>query len=129
MCAGLFREAEIRIKEQATKRPAICGTSYKRIDILLVDDRIAVSCKYQRTHGSVEEKLWGEIVQLQHLVASHDDFRRALLILGGPGFKFTDYWCSNQRLRWIPTAIDVSVRRFEDLELKRQQLKLPNVQG
>lgn len=48
--------------------------------------RALVSCKYQETGGTAEEKIPYEVIKLIHTMESDRRYRRAWLVLGGVGF-------------------------------------------
>lgn len=58
-------------------------------DIWKADDenkRALLSCKYQETSGTAEEKIPYEVIKLIHTMESDLRYRRAWLVLGGVGF-------------------------------------------
>ena len=120
-CAARFRELGYSVKKQVVRIPSVYGTGHKHIDILVVDIGLAVSCKWQKSSGSAEEKLWGELVHLQHLVNNNDDLKMAWILLGGDGFTQVDYWRKREWLRWV-MAFDVSVYRLNEIPLPKRMI-------
>lgn len=108
--------AGYRTRRQVEFIPSIYGVGKKRIDILVIDPGIIVSCKNQESYGSAEEKLWGEIVQLQHICDIQDAVKEAWLILGGSGMRHTFYWLSRDWMEWV-RAPRVKVYHLETWDL------------
>lgn len=107
-----LRQHGYKLTRQRVMIPSIYGDGHKRIDIHIFDPGIAISCKNQEERGSVEDKLWGEIIQLQHLCDRQEVVNHAWIILGGTGMKHIDYWVSRDWKDWI-NAPDVKVFHFD----------------
>ena len=108
-------------KRQVEYIPSIYGTGLKKVDLLIADPGIVISCKNQTSQGSVEEKLWGEIVQLQHICEVQAGVKQAWLILGGNGMAHVPYWVSRDWMKWIKGA-DIRVHHFDHWHLDRRLL-------
>jgi hypothetical protein len=72
-------------------------------DILNPDKRGLISCKYQGTSGTAEEKIAYEVIKLLHAMKVDSRYEKSWIIIGGEG------WSSGMRAfikvhlrEWIP---------------------------
>lgn len=78
------------------------------IDWELVDEadpavRGLVSCKFQASAGTVEEKLAYEVIKLLHTMGEDPRYRRAWLVLGGQGWsKGMLAFMRDEMPKWVP---------------------------
>ena len=65
-------------------------------DIVLNGNEL-ISLKYQRVHGTAEEKIPFEFMKLQHAIDDHD-YKSATIVLAGPdkAWKWKDYYLSEE---------------------------------
>ena len=116
-----LRDHGYEVTRERVMIPSIYGDGHKRIDIHIFDPGIAVSCKNQRVDGSTEEKMWGEIIQLQHICDNQEVVKAAWIILGGTAMKHTEYWISRDWKDYIE-APDVRVFHFDSWPLEPRLL-------
>lgn len=88
------------------------GGGRHRVDweIFKIDDpsqRGLISCKFQATSGTAEEKIAYEVIKLLHAMETDKRYRRSWIIMGGEG------WSQGMRLFtkkdlsfWIPAMKD-----------------------
>lgn len=62
-----------------------------------------ISCKFQKTSGTAEEKIAYEVIKLLHAMKSDIRFKKSWIIMGGDGWsagirEFTN----NHLIEWIP---------------------------
>jgi hypothetical protein len=84
------------------------GGGKHRIDWELVQNsnssiRGLISCKFQRTSGTAEEKIAYEVIKLLHAMDQDTRFKKSWIIMGGDG------WSSGMRqfvrielVKWLP---------------------------
>jgi hypothetical protein len=70
--------------------------SKHRVDILL-EPKTLLSLKYQRVHGTAEEKIPFEVMKLQHAIDDYD-YDSAIIVLAGPNsaWKWKQYYLSEE---------------------------------
>lgn len=107
-----LRQSGYPVTRQRVMIPSIYGDGHKRVDIHVFDPGIAISCRNQEERGSVEDKLWGELIQLQHLCDNQEVVNEAWLVLGGTGMKHIPFWMSKDWKDYI-SAPDVKVFHFD----------------
>lgn len=83
-----------------------------RADFVVGTNRgeVIVSCKYQGSKGTAEEKLAFEVVKLAYTLNNHPHYRQAYLVLGGDGWdERTLKFARNELLAYIRGADKVVV--------------------
>lgn len=91
-----------------------CGGGVHKVDAVATKngERILISLKWQQTGGTAEQKVPFEIMCLADAVrANHAD--RALLVLGGDGWKLRDYFTSGALSEHLVHASLVRVLTLE----------------
>ena len=85
--------------------------------------RILVSLKWQQVPGTAEQKVPFEILSLIEAMAG-GGFARAYVVLGGPGWKFKEFYLSGRLREYIPRASSVEVATLDDFVGRANQGKL-----
>ena len=69
------------------------------------DRRGLVSCKYQGTSGTAEEKIAYEVIKLLHAMDMNPIYKHAWLVMGGTGWSpGMIEFVKNHLFEWIPSA-------------------------
>ncbi len=93
------------------------GVSKHRIDTHVEDTegRIhLVSLKWQQVQGTAEQKIPFEIICLADLLMRDETFYKAYLVLGGPGWRYKEFYLSGGLRPYIANADMVAVVSLED---------------
>jgi hypothetical protein len=76
-------------------------------DITNPEKRGLISCKYQGTSGTAEEKIAYEVIKLLHAMKVDSRYRKSWIIIGGEGWSVGMREFINVHLReWIPAMQD-----------------------
>lgn len=84
------------------------GGGRHRVDweLLKISDpsrRGLISCKFQATSGTAEEKIAYEVIKLLHTMQSDKRYRRAWIIMGGEGWsQGMRQFTTKELVYWIP---------------------------
>ena len=84
------------------------GGSSHRVDWELIsnesdDVRGLVSCKYQGTSGTAEEKIVYEVIKLLHTMKIDSRYKHAWIALGGEGWsEHIKQFIKNELVAWVP---------------------------
>lgn len=91
-----------------------CGGGVHKVDAIVEKDgqKILVSLKWQQTGGTAEQKVPFEVMCLADAVTSGHG-NRALLVLGGDGWKLRDYYTSGKLAEHLIHAALVKVVTLE----------------
>ena len=67
------------------------------------DIRGLISCKYQETSGTAEEKIAYEVIKLLHAMKTDVRFKKSWIIMGGEGWSLgMRQFINNHLTEWIP---------------------------
>jgi hypothetical protein len=105
------------------------GGGNHRVDYELIDNvddsiRGLISCKFQSTSGTAEEKIAYEVIKLLHAMSIDSRYKHSWIVLGGEGWSPQMKIFATQHLEnWIPLmkekiSIIPSTDRFLSLDLK-----------
>lgn len=100
---------------QVTLSPNFTGKSY-RVDLVAMKGNTSflISCKWQQSSGTAEEKVCFEVLSLKFLVQSRlDRYRRAYLILAGTAWTLRDYFISDDFDRLLPHRDELTILTLE----------------
>ena len=93
------RQADVGIKPGGGRH----RIDWEIIDTINEDNRGLISCKFQGTSGTTEEKLAYEVIKLLHAMKLDPRYKKSWIIMGGEG------WSENMRefmnfhlVKWIP---------------------------
>ena len=84
------------------------GGGNHRVDYVLVNNADStkkglISCKFQQTSGTAEEKIAYEVIKLLHAMENNPEYRHSWIVLGGdgwsPGMK---NFVTKELVKWIP---------------------------
>ena len=92
------------------------GTLYKA-DVVAVSPaghRYIISLKWQQTPGTAEEKVPYEVISLMHILRTQAGaYRKAYLVLGGPGWSLREFYVSGGLRPYIAYEGAVDIVDFE----------------
>jgi hypothetical protein len=76
-----------------------------RVDVLAEKsgDKILISLKWQQTSGTAEQKVPFEIICLAEAIRESPQFRRAYVVLGGPGWTLREFFMKRVQKHLITT--------------------------
>lgn len=103
------------------------GAGKHKVDLLATKNRekIPVSLKWQQVSGTAEQKVPYEIICLAHSIAeSGGRFKKAYLVLGGPGWKLRDFYVSGGLQKYLVGCDSVKVVTLEDFIAKANSASL-----
>ena len=91
----------------------------KHIVDVIADDAsgcsVLISLKWQQKSGTAEQKVPFEIICLVEAVkSSQGKYKKAYLVLGGPGWTLRDFYTSEGLRRYLNYASLVQVAKLED---------------
>jgi hypothetical protein len=114
MIEAALRGNNYDYQKQVVVGASLYGGTYKA-DFLVGD--IIISCKWQQTKGTAEQKMIYEIASLIKIVRGNKKYRKAYIVLGGKGFSSTcKEYLLNQRHREILKHGDlVEIVSLDDL--------------
>jgi hypothetical protein len=94
------------------KRP---GGSKHKVDALAAkgNDIFLVSLKWQQVTGTAEQKVPFEVICLMEAVRSTAAFRKAYLVLGGPGWKLREFYVSGGLKEYLRYSELVEIMTLE----------------
>ena len=87
------------------------------IDVLAQKEgrKILISLKWQQVPGTAEQKVPYEVICLIKTIRdSNQEFDRAYIVLGGPGWSLRDYYASGDMYEYLPYREYVSIMTLED---------------
>jgi len=77
------------------------------IDLKDMNNRGLISCKYQGTSGTAEEKMAYEVIKLLHTMKTDKRYKKGWVIMGGEGWSTGMREFLNNHLQlWIPAMND-----------------------
>ena len=83
-----------------------------------------ISCKFQSTSGTAEEKIAYEVIKLLHAMKTDSRFKKSWIIMGGDGWSLGMKKFVNDHLsEWIPAMKD-NVEILTTDQLLNKDLKL-----
>ncbi len=76
---------------------------YELIDLSNSNIRGLISCKFQSTSGTAEEKIAYEVIKLLHTMKNNSQYKRSWIVLGGVGWSPQMKTFATEHLtEWIP---------------------------
>ena len=105
------------------------GGGRHRVDWEIVDkkdpnSRGLISCKYQGTSGTAEEKMAYEVIKLLHAMKVDSRYKKSWIIMGGEGWSVgMREFIKNHLSEWIP-GMGNSVRIFTTDQLIQEGVNL-----
>jgi hypothetical protein len=88
------------------------------------DHRGLISCKFQSTSGTAEEKIAYEVIKLLHAMKMDSRFKKSWIIMGGDGWSVgMRSFVNNHLPEWIPEMIQ-KVEILTTDQLLNKDLKL-----
>lgn len=100
------------LKKQSTVGEKPGGNSNHRVDWELIhiekpDLRGLLSCKFQGTSGTAEEKIAYEVIKLLNTMSIDTRYKHSWIALGGEGWSSSMVsFIKNDLIKWIPEAKD-----------------------
>ena len=88
------------------------GGGKHRVDWEIIDKRDPnsrglISCKYQGTSGTAEEKMAYEVIKLLHTMKTDSRYKKSWIIMGGEGWSTgMREFIKNHLSEWIPSMRD-----------------------
>jgi hypothetical protein len=88
------------------------GGGKHRVDWEIIDkqdpnSRGLISCKYQGTSGTAEEKMAYEVIKLLHTMKTDSRYKKSWIIMGGEGWSNgMREFIKNHLSEWIPSMRD-----------------------
>lgn len=88
------------------------GGGKHRVDWEIIDkqdpnSRGLISCKYQGTSGTAEEKVAYEVIKLLHAMKNDERYKKSWIIMGGEGWSIgMREFIKNHLNEWIPQMKD-----------------------
>jgi hypothetical protein len=78
-------------------------------------DNILISLKWQQVSGTAEQKVPYEVICLiESIRESNNQYDRAYIVLGGPGWSLRDYYTSGDMNEYLRYSEYVSIMTLED---------------
>jgi len=88
------------------------------------EDRGLISCKFQSTSGTAEEKIAYEVIKLLHTMKMDSRYKKSWIIMGGDGWSAgMKSFVNNHLSEWIPQMKD-KVQILTTDQLLNTDLKL-----
>ena len=72
-----------------------------------------ISLKWQQVAGTAEQKIPFEVISLIDLLQKNENYFRAHLVLGGPGWTYRDFYVSGRLREFIPNAHMVNIMTLD----------------
>ena len=72
-----------------------------------------ISLKWQQVAGTAEQKIPFEVISLIDLLLKHEDYFKAHLVLGGPGWTYKDFYVAGGLHPFILNAERVNITTLE----------------
>lgn len=105
------------------------GGGNHRVDYVLESKEDAtkkglISCKFQQTSGTAEEKIAYEVIKLLHAMEGNSEFVKAWIVMGGVGWSNgMRNFVSSELENWIP-AMKTRIKILNTDQLLQEDFKL-----
>jgi hypothetical protein len=105
--AGYTYETQVDIGERV-------GRGRHKVDVLAQRDgrRILISLKWQQSSGTAEQKVPFEVICLTEAI-QNGCYDKAVLVLGGDGWKLRDYFVSGSLRKYLRFPNEVEITSLE----------------